>query len=35
LARIPAESELSLGYAIEHDMLVLTAEGAASESEPA
>ena len=34
LARIPAESELSLGYAIEHDTLILTAEGATAAGEP-
>ena len=34
LARIPAESELELGYAIEHGYLVLTAEGAANEKAP-
>ncbi len=31
LARIPAESELTLGYEIEQDCLILTAEGMASE----
>ena len=34
LARIPAESELSLGYAIDQDTLILTAVGAATESGP-
>jgi hypothetical protein len=31
LARIPAESELELAYTIEHDWLILTAEGRAKE----
>ena len=31
LARIPAESEMELRYATEHDWLILTAEGNASE----
>jgi len=31
LARIPAESELALSYVVEHDCLILTAEGMASE----
>ncbi|HEY5377269.1 MAG TPA: hypothetical protein VIK01_26500, partial [Polyangiaceae bacterium] len=33
LARIPAESELKLDYAIERDCLILTAEGMATEKE--